>query len=225
MNSWAKRLGFRRPQDKLEWMLWIGVGFTLIAIIYSLFYIKKPIVLSPQTLAPVYIAHFLKNIGLGIIAVAGLVGGLHRLKFDEKKTMGYVATSCCILLFLFMIGRPAFSSYMMSNIQTDDSNFSKHLIEQETQTLTKRDLSAEDKAYFGKSIAREKYLQDGSFYEYTDEHGVTKQYQPTVDDIQYRESFLTIPQSIRILRIEMVFWIIVFISTITGSIIFNRIKR
>ncbi len=221
MNKWQK-LGFRKPQNKIEWTLWIGAGFILLAIIWSLLFVKKPAEFTPQIFTALYITHFLKDIGLGIIATAILLGGFIRLKKDEKKTRGYIGTIGGIFLFLFMIGKPAISTTMLSTLHADTYKFSNLLIEKQTEKATNPHLPEVDKAYFRKAVAQEKYFQDGSLAEYQDENGHSTKYQPTAEDVRKGEQFLIMSRTIRILRIEMIFWILAFVATFTGAIIYNK---
>jgi hypothetical protein len=226
MGNWANRLGFLKPRNKVEWTMWIGTGFMLFAIICSLLFVKKTheFELPPKDLSALYITHILQNLGFCFIATAAFLGGLNHLQFDAKKTKGYVATIGGVLIFLLMIGRPAITSMMFSKIQTDSENFSKHLIEKKSQTLVDRNLSSGDKAAFGKAIAQQKYLQDGSPAEYADDKGNIVKYQPTMEDMKKRESYLVMPRLIKFLRIELILWLIVFVSVVTGSFIYYRKK-
>jgi len=202
--------------------MWAGTGCILLAIICSLLFVKKPLGFPPQTLTALYITHILKDIGFGIIASAILMSGFNRLKYNEKKTTGYLATIVGVLLFVLMIGSPAILSNMLSTIQTNTSNISKLLIDKQSRALTRSDLSLADKAHIKKALAQEEYFQDGAVVEYADEKGNTVRYQPTANDLQMRETHLFSLRMIMILRIEMIFWIIVFIATLTGSIIFYK---
>jgi len=222
MNSWAKRLGFRKPQNRIELAIWIGAGFILSAIIGSLLFVKKPQEYPPQSLIALYTVNILRDIGLGVIATSILVSGFHRLKFDDKKGKGYFVTITGVLLFILMIGRPTITSVLLSNIQSDSYKFSKLTIEKRTQTLANRDLSPIDKAEFRKAIAEEGYFHDGIITDYKDERGNKIIFQPTVEDLRRRESYLLMPRTIMILRIEMAIWIVVFIATIITSIIYYR---
>lgn len=222
MNKWQK-LGFRKPQDKIEWTIWIGTGFILLAFICSLLFVKKPVSYTPQTLPALYITSFLKDIGFGIIASVILVGGLIRLRKDEKKTRAYMGTIGGVLLFLFMIGKPAITSTMLSNIQSDTFKAGNILIEKLSEKLNSNDFSSAEKERFRKSIAKENYFQDGSLAKYVDENGTTMEYSPTPEDIQNREMGLIMARTIRILRAEVLFWTIVIVAVLTGTI--NYVKR
>lgn len=224
MNKPAKRIGFRKPQNKIEWAMWIGVGITLLAFIFNLFFLKKPKQPAPTVMTPVYIIHFLKSIGLAFIGTAMLTAGVARLKKDPQKTRAYLMIIGAVLLFSAMIGRPAISSNRLSIIQADNSSYRERLIENLTQTLSNRSgrLSSADKAHLRKIIAQEKYFLDGSLTEYVDEKGITVKYQPTNDDARKRKAFLILPQRTRILRTETAFWIIVFIVTLGGSFVYYR---
>jgi hypothetical protein len=215
-------VGFRKPQDKIEWTILIGTGFILLAIICSLLFVKKPVSYPPQTLPALYITGFLKDIGFGIIASAILVGGLIRLRKGEKKARGYMGTIGGILLFLFMIGKPAITSTMLSNIQSDTFKVGNRF-EKLSEKLNRNDFSSAGKARFRKSIAKKKYFQDGSLAEYVAENGTTMKYSPTPEDIQDREMGFTMARMIMILRAEMLFWAIVFVAVLTGYI--NYVKR
>jgi len=224
MNTWQK-LGFRKPQNKIEWTMWVGAGFILLAIIISLLFVRKPVAFSPQTFTALYITNFLRDIGFGIIASTILIGGLIRLKKDEKKARGYMGIIGGMILLLLMIGRPALTSTMFSNMQADTLKIGNQLIEKLSDKLNKKDYSPIDKARFRRSIAKEKYFQNGSLMEYMDETGITVRYVPTSEDIQNREMSLATAQMIKIFRAEMLLWIIVTVAVLTGSIMYVKRKH
>jgi hypothetical protein len=124
-----------------------------------------------------------------------------------------------------MIGRPALTSTLFSNMQADTLRTGNQLIGKLSEKLNKKDYSPLDKARFRKSIAKEKYFQDGSFADYLDENGITMKYSPTPEDIQNREMSLTMALTIRILRAEIIFWTIVFVAVLIGSINYIRRKQ
>lgn len=224
MKRWSKKLGFRRPNDKVEWAIWVGAGFILLAIINSLLFVKKPIQLSLNAFTAISTTSVLKDIGNGIIASAILIGGLNQIKSDKKKLKGYFLTIGGIMMFLYLIGTSAASSVMLANIQSEVIKSSNILINKEIQNLKKKDLSVADKSRFTKIIAQEKYFRDGFKTEYTDRQGNTLMYQPTVEDVQNRDQFLIGHQLISVLRYEMVFWIIVLVINITSFILLSRMK-
>lgn len=224
MNKWQK-LGFRKPQNNIEWTMWIGTGFILLAIIISVLFVRKPVAYSPQTFTALYITNFLRDIGFGIIASTILISGLVLLKKDKKKARGYMGIIGGMILLLLVIGRPAITSIMFSNMQADTFKTGNQLIEKLSEKLNKKDYSPIDKARFRKSIAKEKYFQDGSLMEYMDENGIIMKYMPTSEDIQNREMMLATAQMIKILRAEMLLWIIVTVAVLTGSIIYVKRKH
>ena len=128
-----------------------------------------------------------------------------------------------MILLLLMIGRPALTSTMFANMQADTLKIGNQLIEKLSEKLNKKDYSPLDKARFRKSIAKEKYFQDGSLADYLDENGTTMKYSPTPEEIQNREMSLTMAQTIRVMKVEMIFWTTVFIAVLVGSL--NYIKR
>ena len=203
--------------------MWIGAGFILLAIIISLLFVIKPVAYFPETFTALYITTFLRDFGFGIIASAILIGSLIRLKKDEKKIRGYLGIIVGIFWFLFLIGRPAITSTIFSNMQADTFKIGNQLIEKLSEKLNKEDYSPLDKARFRKSIAKEKYFQEGSLTEYMDENGIALKYNPTQEDIQNRKMSLTLARTIRILRAEVLFWIIVFVAVLAGTI--NYVKR
>ena len=221
MNKW-KDLGFRKPQNRIEWTLWIGTGFILLAIIISLLFVKKPLAYSLQTFTPLYITNILRDLGFGIIASALLIGSLIRLKKNEKKIRVYMGVIVGIFWFLFLIGRPAITMTIFSNMQAETLRNGNQLIEKLSNKLNKPDYSQVEKARFRKSIAQERYFQDGSLVEFINEDGIMTKYVPTSDDIQNRDMSLAAQRMITILRAEMLFWIIVSIAVFTGSIIYFK---
>jgi hypothetical protein len=225
MNTWAERLRFRRPNNKIEWAIWVGSGFILLAIINTLLFVKKPIEVPPHTLTAIHTTSILKDLGFGIIASALLIDGLHRLKTNKKKMSGYFVTIVGITWFLYLIGSPLIGSVMLENIQRDVIKSSNLLINQETQLLKKIDLSVADKSRFTKIIAEERFFKDGVLAEYTDKEGNTLTYQPTAEDVQNRDQFLFSQRLIRILRYEMFFWIIALIITVTSYVLYCRMKH
>jgi hypothetical protein len=222
MNKWQK-LGFRKPQDKLEWTMWIGAGFIFLAIILSLIFVKKPLTYPPKSFAILYSIDLLRDIGFGIIASATLISGLIHLKIDGKRVRGYFGVIGGIILLSLMIGRPVVTLTIFSSMQSDTTKNGNQLIEKLSERLNKKDYSLVEKARFRTFIAKEKYLKDGSLTDYLDENGNTRKYSPTREDIQSREMRLTMAQTIRILRVETIFWSIVFVTVLVGSI--NYIKR
>jgi len=205
--------------------MWIGAGFVLLAIIISLLFVRKPVAYSPQTFTVLYIADLLRDIGFGIIASAILIDGLIDLKIEKRKARGYFGIIGGMILLLLMIGRPALTSTLFSNMQVDTLRTDGQLIEKLSEKLNKKDYSPHDKARFRKLIANEKYFQDGSLADYLDENGTTIKYSPTPEDIQSREMRLTMALTIRILRVEMIFWTIVFVAVLVGSISYTRRKQ
>jgi hypothetical protein len=223
MNKWGIKLGFRRPNNKVEWAIWVGAGFILLAIINSLLFVQKPTEFPPHTFTAISVTSVLKELGFGIIASALLIGGLQRIKNNEK-IKGYVVTLGSILMFLNLIAQPAILSVMLSNIQTDINKMSNTLIDKETINLKKKEISVADKSRFTKVIAKERYFKDGYISEYTDEKGETSRYQPTAEDIQGRKQFIFTQRLISIMRYEMVFWIIVFFINVTSYVLYCRRK-
>lgn len=220
MNNWADKLGFKRPNNKIEWAMWIGTSFILLAIIYSLLFVKKPIELPLHALTGIGIVSVLKDIGFGIIASALLIDGFLRIKNDKKKTKGYFSTIVSIGWFIYLIGSPAIVSVMLSNIQTDVIKSSNLLIDKETHLLVKKDLSNTDKSRLTKKIAEERFFKDGFIAEYIDEKGSTLKYQPTAENVQNREQFLFSQRLISILRYEMVFWIIALAINVASYVLY-----
>lgn len=219
MNNLAEKLGFRRPNSKIEWAIWVGAGFIILAIINSLLFVKKPIQL-PLHLTAINTTSVLKDIGNGIIASAILIGGLHQVKSDKKKLKGYFLTIAGITMFLYLIGSSAISSVMLANIQTDVINSSNLLIENEKQNLKNKDLSIADKSRFTKIIAEQMFFKDGIISEYTDAKGSTLKYQPTSEDVQNREQFIFSRRLVSILRYEMDFWIIVLAINVASYVLY-----
>jgi len=222
MSKWQK-LGFRKPQNKIEWTMWIGAGFILVAIILSLLFVKKPLTYPPKSFAVLYSIGLVRDIGFGIIASTTLISGLIYLKLDGKRVRGYLGVIGGVILLSLLIGRPAVMSTMFSSMQADMLKTGNQLIEKLSEKLNKKDYSALDKARFRKSIVKEKYFQDGSLADYQDENGTTIKYSPTPEDIQHREMSFSMARMIRILRVEAIFWTIVSIAVLIGSI--NYIKR
>ncbi len=136
---------------------------------------------------------------------------------------GYLGVIGGVILLSLMIGRPAVTSTIFSSMQADTLKTGNQLIEKLAEKLNKKDYSPLDKARFRKSIAKEKFFQDGSLADYQDENGTTIKYSPTPEDIQNREMSLTMVRMIRIFRVETIFWTIVCIAVLVGSI--NYIKR
>ena len=219
---WQK-LGFRKPQNKIEWTMWIGAGFILLAIILSLLFVKRPLTYPSKSFAVLYSIDLLRDIGFGIIASITFISGILHLKLDGKRARGYLGIIGGVILLSLMIGRPAVTSTLFSTMQADTIKNGVQLIEKLSERLSKKDYSPIEKARFRMLIAREKYFRDGSLADYLDENGTTKKYSPTPEDIQNREMSLTMARMIRILRIETIFWTIVFIAVLIGS--FNYIKR
>lgn len=203
--------------------MWIGAGFILVAIILSLLFVKKPLTYPPKSFAVLYSIGLLRDIGFGIIASITLISGLIYLKLDGKRVRGYLGVIGSVILLSLMIGRPAVMSTMFSSMQADSLKSGNQLIEKLSEKLNKKDYSALDKARFRKSIVKEIYFQDGSIADYQDENGTTIKYSPTPEDIQQRELSLSLARMIRILRVEAIFWAIVSIAILIGSL--NYIKR
>ena len=203
--------------------MWIGAGFILLAIILSLLFVKRPLTYPPKSFAVLYSIDLLRDIGFSIIASITLISGLIHLKLDGKRVRGYLGVIGGVILLSLMIGRPAVTSTIFSSMQADTLKTGNQLIEKLSEKLNKKDYPPLDKARFRKSIAKEKYFQDGSLADYQDENGTTIKYSPTPEDIQNREMSLTMARMIRILRVEMIFWTIVSIAVLVGAI--NYIKR
>lgn len=225
MNKWAERLKFRRPNNKVEWALWVGTGFILLAIINSLLFVKKPIGFPPQTLTSINTTSVLKDLGFGIIASAFLIDGFNRIKNNKKKITGYFVTIVGIAWFVYLIGGYAIASVMLANIHRDVIKSSNLLIGKEMRLLEKKDLSVADKSRFTRIIAEEKFFKDGFITDYTDEKGNTLTYQPTAEDVQNREQFLFTQRLISFLRYEMFFWIIILIITVTSYVVCCGMKH
>jgi hypothetical protein len=222
MNKWQK-LGFRKPQNKIEWTMWIGAGFILLAVIISQLFVRKPVSYSPQTFSVLHITNLLRDIGFGITASTILISGFIHLKIERKKARGYFGIIVGTILLMLMIGRPAFFSTMFSTMQAETIKNGNQLVEKLSDKLNKANYSPVENAHFRKSIAKEKYFQDGSLVDYLDVNGTTMKYSPTPEDIQNREMRITMARSIEIMRLEMIFWAIVFVAVLIGSI--NYIKR
>jgi hypothetical protein len=152
-----------------------------------------------------------------------LISGFIHLEIDGKRVRGYLGVTGGIILLSLLIGRPAVTLTIFSSMQADTIKNRDQLIEKFSERLNKKDYSPVDKARFRTFIAREKYFQNGSLTNYLDENGNTRKYSPTPEDIQNREMRLTMAQTIRILRVETIFWSIVFVTVLIGSI--NYIKR
>ncbi len=78
--SKLQKLGFRKPQNKIEWTMWIGAGCILLAIILSLLFVKRPLTYPPKSFTVLYSIDLLRDIGFGIIASITLISGLIHLK-------------------------------------------------------------------------------------------------------------------------------------------------
>jgi len=104
---------------------------------------------------------------MGIIASAHIGRWSYSVKEKTRRRRGLHGNIGGIILFIFMIGRPAITSTMLSTLHADTFKFSNVLMK---NRLTKSTilLYQTDKEYFGKAVAQEKYFQDGSQAEYID---------------------------------------------------------
>ncbi|MDD2321549.1 MAG: hypothetical protein PHO83_16010 [Geobacteraceae bacterium] len=224
MSDWGARLWFRWPNNKVEWAIWVGTGFILLAIINSLLFVKKPIGLPSQAFTAISTTSILKDLGFGIIGSAFLFDGLDLIKLNKKKMTSYFVTTVGIAWFLYLIVGPAITSVMLTNMQGDLFKLSNSLIDKETNNLKKKVLSVADRSRLTEIIAKERFFKDGFIAEYTDKKGNTLSYQPTAADIQERKQFLFTQRLISILRYEMVFWIIVLVINVTGYVLYCKRK-
>ncbi len=224
MSNWFARLGFRKPKNKVEWAIWVGTGFILLAIINSLLFVKKSIEFPPQAFTAITTISILKDLGFGIIGSAFLFDGLNRVKNNKKKITGFFLIIVGIAWFAYLIGGPAITSVMLTNMQTNLIKLSNTLTDKETTNLKKKELSVADKSRLTKIIAKERFFKDGFIAEYTDEKGNKLSYQPTTVDIQERKQILFTQRLISILRYEMVFWISVLLINIASYVLYSRKK-
>ncbi|MDD2319350.1 MAG: hypothetical protein PHO83_04785 [Geobacteraceae bacterium] len=224
MSNWFARLGFRKPKNKVEWAIWVGTGFILLAIINSLLFVNKSIKLPSQAFTAITTTSILKDLGFGIIGSALLFDGFNRLKINKKKMTSYFVIIVGIAWFAYLIGGPAISSVMLTNMQTDLVKLSNTLIDKETNNLKKKELSVADKSRLTKIIAKERFFKDGFIAEYSDVKGNMLSYQPTNVDIQERKQFLFTQRLISILRYQMVFWIFVLLINVTSYVLYSRMK-
>jgi len=211
LPDWLKP---RKPQSKAEWSIWIGVGLIACAVIINVLFVpRKPIELGPDYSMPAFIVWFLNLAGWSLLTSALLVQGLFQIRSVNKRKIGFVITICMLVVFVLKIGSAVFVSTAMSDLHDQAVRSSNVQRERIKDKLSDRSLDADERAKLERMYSRQIYIHEGGTPEYVDPSGATVAFQPTKDDILTKSSFEYMVRHAKLMRLEVLYWIVLFIAT------------
>lgn len=211
LPDWLKP---RKPQSKAEWSVWIGVGLIACAVVINFLFVpRKPIELDAGFFVPAFIVWFLNLAGWSLLTSALLVQGLFQIRSVNKRKIGFVITIVMLVVFVLKIGSAVFISIAMSDLHDQAVRSSNVLREQIKDKQSDRSLNADARAKLERMYSRQIYIHEGGTPEYIDPSGATVAFQPTKDDILTKSSFEYMVKQATLMRLEVLYWIVLFLAT------------
>ena len=212
LPDWLKP---RKPQSKAEWSIWIGVGLIACAVVISFLFVpRKPLELGPGYSVPAFIVWFLNLAGWSLLTSPLLVQGLFQIRSVNKRKIGFVITIMMLVVFVLKIGSAVFVSRVMSDLHDQAVKSSNVLRERIKDKLSDSSLDADTRSDLGKMYSKEIYIHEAGKPEYVDPSGAKVAFQPTKDDILTKSSFGYMVRHAKLIRLEALYWIVLFIATI-----------
>jgi hypothetical protein len=210
------RLKPGKPRSKAEWSIWIGVGLILCAVVINVLFVpRKPLELGAGYSVPAFIVWFLNLAGWSFVTSPLLVQGLFQIRSASKRKIGFVITILMLVVFAVKTGSAVFVSTAMSDLHDQAVRSSTELRERIKDRLSDRSLDADARAELERMYSRQIYMHEGGTPEYIDPSGRPVAFQPTEDDILTRSSFEYMARHAKLMRLEVLYWIVLFIATTT----------
>jgi hypothetical protein len=211
LPDWLKP---RKPQSKAEWSIWIGVGLIACAVVINVLFVPpKPIELGAGFFVPAFIAWFLNLAGWSLLTSALLVQGLFQIRSVNKRKIGFVITILMLVVFIVKIGSAVFISVAMSDLHDQAVKSSNVLRERIKDKLSDSSLNADARANLERMYSRQIYIYEGGKPEYIDSSGARVAFQPMKDDILTKSSFGYMVKQAKLMRLEVLYWIVLFLAT------------
>ena len=179
-------------KNKTSFFIGVGSGIFLLGI----FLTSGPFAqnfdnLSKQELFPFWIFSIIRDVGLIILMSTMIVSGLRTCRIKGIKSKGLILLSIGLL---FNIGLTIFSVYIYTNAKYISENLFENTdkaIKIILKKLEEKDLSKENRVSLNNMLAKEYYAQQGKLVNVTGLDGKQKVYEPTHEDIEFKQKFDT----------------------------------
>jgi hypothetical protein len=210
LSPWPEeKLQLKKPQNKYECSLWVGVILIITAKIAKyILVLKKTQISEAQYIVPV-----IGLIGETLLLMIIMRAGVHLFKTNTNAKRGRFLIIVANILFLILIGSSTMGIYTMSYMTGLGTQMSREIDEEMSTTLALPDWAPESHEQLNKSYAQIKYIQDGVIMDFVTAKGVKEVYKPTDEDIRLRKSRVAMFQAIRYQKIILAYWCVLFIVT------------